>query len=87
MIDNFWEFFHEKWDYGDQIRICDGMLYSTLLHHLESLKTNGIVDSMVMLDYDEEPQSRDKYGTPLKGKQILRVMNELNYFTLPMQPH
>lgn len=66
--DNFWEFFDEKWDYGDQIRICDGMLYSTMLHHLESLKANRIVDSMVILDYDEEPQSGDKYGTPLQGR-------------------
>lgn len=43
-----------QWDYGDQLRICDGLLYFTLIHALQKLKASGAVISMELVDYDLE---------------------------------
>lgn len=55
------------------IRICDGLLFTTLVQHLENLKAHGAVGSMEMFDYDEEPGSVDTYGTLLQGQKCVSV--------------
>ena len=44
------------------MRISDGLLFTALIQHLESLKERGVVGSMNVLDYDHEPHSPDNFG-------------------------
>lgn len=68
LTDNFWDTFNKQCFEWEQIRVCDGMLFTTIIQHLESLKDSGAVGSMMVLDYDHEPHSTNKYGQILEKK-------------------
>lgn len=72
-VANFWEYFDNKWEFGEQIRISDGMLFSVIVQHLAKLNDEGVVGSMVVFDYDQEPHSAINYGQVVPSKVTCHI--------------
>jgi len=74
--ENFWEYY-EKGKIEEQVRICDGMLFTTLLEHLKELSRRGEITSLSTCYYDVEPGSNAAYGTA--ALQKVSVTNTILY--------